>query len=163
MGRPGRSENIKLSKLNQSERHVVLIFHCCITSMLTLDATTLFYYSLSDTYTTNAKNTHSGLINDWAAKVPQFSKLPTSKSASTSSKSQLTLSQTTSSSRSSCPPASRSALTNIVRISALDDDKVMVVDDEDAFSERDETKGNKREAAINSPPKGSTRVTSTVS
>jgi hypothetical protein len=121
--------------------------------MLTLDQTTLFYFSLSDT--ANAEDKQTCLIRDWATQIPHIAK-PSSSSQSIVS----TPSLTTDSSRASRPPVS--TLTNNVRITSSQD-----ADDIEFFtrglSDRDETGGHGREVAAKSPPNGQRRVTNSVS
>jgi|SRR5882762_1931266 len=108
--------------------------------MLTLDPTTLFYFSLRDL---NFKNNHAGLIQDWATKIPHNAKPGSTHSKATPS---LTRGSTCS---SHAPPSTRSAL-NTVKISDHDDSIKIA-------------KGYERDAAIKSPPKGKQRITSSVS
>lgn len=129
--------------------------------MLTLDPTTLFYFSLSDAPT---KDKHTGLVNDWASKIER----PHSKSGSIRSGTTPALS--TGSSRSTHrttstrpPPSSRSALSNNIKISRDNDVIEISSGDEGGLSDRDETRGKEREFAVKSPPKGRQRATSKVS
>jgi hypothetical protein len=118
--------------------------------MLTLDLTTLFYFSLRDL---DFKNNHVGLIQDWATKIPHNAK-------PRSTRSKATPSLTHGSTRSShAPPSTRSAL-NTVKISDHDDGIKIA---EGGLSDIDETKGYERNAAIKSPPKCKQRITSSVS
>jgi len=118
--------------------------------MLTLDPTTLFYFSLRDL---DFKNNHAGLIQDWATKIPHNAKPGSTRSKATPS---LTHGSTRS---SHAPPLTRSAL-NTVKISDPDDGIKIA---EGGLSDIDETKGYERDAAIKSPPKGKQRITSSVS
>jgi hypothetical protein len=99
--------------------------------MLTLDRTTLFYFSLRDD-TAN----HEGLIEDWAAKVPHNARPGRSRSKATPS---LTCGSTRG---SYAPPSTRSAL-NSITISDRDDGIKVV---EGGLSDADETRGVEREA-----------------
>lgn len=121
--------------------------------MLTLDQTTLFYFSLSDTYTN--KDKPAARISDWASKIPHKPKAKRDDLYSTPS-------LTTGSSRPSGRPLStvRSALTNNVKITQPDDDIEVV---EGGLSDRDETVGPEYDVAMKSPPKGGRRATSVVS
>jgi hypothetical protein len=118
--------------------------------MLTLNPTTLFYFSLRDL---DGKDKNTGLIKDWAKQIPH-----NVKPGSTHSK--LTPSLTQGSTRSShAPPSTWSAL-NTVKISHLDDGIEIT---EGNLSDFDKIKGNEWDAAIKSPPKGKQRITSSVS
>jgi hypothetical protein len=130
-----------------------------INMMLTLDTTTLFYFSLSDAA---AKDKHSGLISEWAAKVPRNAK---SSNKAISGRSTSTPSLTTTGvTHSSRAPSTRSALTNNVKISTqLDDEDEVEILDNGGLSDKDETRGKEYEVAVQSPPKGKKRVTSSVS
>ena len=121
-----------------------------ISLMLTLDPTTLFYFSLRDL---DFKNNHAGLIQDWATKIPRNAKPESTRSKATPS---LTHGSTRS---SHAPPSARSAL-NTVKIGEHDDSIKIA---EGGLSDVDETKGDERDAAIKSPPKGTRRITSSVS
>ena len=118
--------------------------------MLTLDPTTLFYFSLRDL---DDKNKHAGLIKDWATKIPRNAKPGDTRSKATPS---LTQGSTRS---SHVPPSTRSALT-MVKIGRHDDGIEIA---EGGLSDLDETKGAERDAAIKSPPKGRQRISSSVS
>jgi len=129
--------------------------------MLTLDATTLFYFSLSDTYT-SAKDKHhnTGLVSNWAAKVHWNVKLV---NKPISGQSTSTPALTNSRSQSRIPPSMHSALTNNVRINdQLDKDGDVEIINDGGLSDRDEIKGQEYEFAIKSPPKGKKCVTSSV-
>src|SRR5882762_4708630 len=117
--------------------------------MLTLDPTTLFYFSLMDL---DGKDKNTGLIKDWAKQIPC-----NAKPGSTHSK--LTPSLTQGSTHSSyAPPLTQSAL-NTVKISQLDDGIEIT---EGGLSDFDEIKGNEQDAVIKSPPKGKQRIMSSV-
>jgi hypothetical protein len=139
-----------------------------LTTMLTLDTTTLFYYLLSNATFSDEHSTAS--IEDWAkdvpaAKVPAMKTLATKvlvKKAPTSNPSvapSLTKGSTRTNSKS---VSSRSALNNAF-IRLRDDDLAEMTENEEPLSDRDETKGAEHEAAVKSPPKGKRRVTSSVS
>jgi hypothetical protein len=131
-------------------------------SFLTLDQSTLFYWTLSD-----KKRKHASAIKQWALDVPAIAK-PTSKAPTSLAKSDIPP-LTSGTSHSSAP----SVLTDSIKIishRALDPIKVkaelaptlsLYIDG--GLSDNDERKGEEREAAINSPPKGKKRVTSEVS
>jgi hypothetical protein len=128
-------------------------------SLLTLDQSTLFYWTLSD-----KKRQHASSIKKWALDVPATVK-PTSKAPSNADIPQLT-------NGTSCSSAP-SVLTDHVKIishRALDPVKVKAEPsptfssyNEGGLSDNEEMRGEEREAAINSPPKGKKRVTSEVS
>jgi hypothetical protein len=138
---------------DKPKKYVTLAYR--FRTMLTLDQTTLFYFSLRDA-SSISKDKHMAAIKDWAKKVPPTAKPTGVRSTSTPS---LT-NGFTGTSRS---VSSRSALTNQVKISRRDDDVISIADSEGALSDRDERKGPEREAAVKSPPKGNQRVTSAVS
>jgi hypothetical protein len=146
------------------KRHVYSLFRLFLLSclMLTLDATTLYYYFLSEA--TNGKKSFSSGINDWAASIPSNAK-PASRAT--------TISKPGSRARppnSTVPPltnastwsSSNSVLTKDIMITkkATPPAKITIVDG--GLSDEDETAGFEREAAVTSPPKGKQRVTSAV-
>jgi hypothetical protein len=134
-------------------------------SLLTLDQSTLFYWTLSDT--TPKMRKYASAIKEWALAVPTTAK-PTSKAPSSVAKSNIP-SLKSGTSRSSAP----SVLTDNVKIiSRQPSDSVKVKAElaptlslsiDGGLSDNDEMRGEEREAAINSPPKGKKRVTSEVS
>jgi hypothetical protein len=145
-------------------------------SLLTLDQSTLFYWTLSDS---SKKRKHSDVINEWAAAVPSAkpaSRTPSNITAHTTShiaahtaarsKSGVP-SLTTSTSRSSAP----SILTKVISRGTIDSAKVkaepvaemITIMSDGGLSDNDETNGEERLAAVNSPPKGRKRATSDVS
>jgi hypothetical protein len=143
--------------------------------MLTLDQSTLFYWTLSDLNVKKRK--HGRAINDWASAIPSNAK-PTSRATSQVSRAP---SQMARNSRSILPPPSLtsgtsgstapSVLTNNVRIishmapasAKVKPEPIDIGVDSDAgLSDNDEINGNEREAAVNSPPKGKKRITSDV-
>jgi hypothetical protein len=130
-------------------------------SLLTLDPVTLHYWTLSNAADNRQKR--GSAIKAWASAVPNGK--PTSR-ASKSIFSHVP-SLTTGASRSSAP----SVLTNKVKIFSHQVSDSVKVKDEPApmislfdggLSDNDEMRGEEREAAINSPPKGKKRVTSEV-
>lgn len=148
--------------------------------MFTLDQTTLYYYSLSDsTSNGNSKGEKflSG-INSWAAAIPRNGP-PSSKATSKTGTGKTGTSKTgTKSSRSILPPlteattrsSTNSVLTKNITIYQpapvkvkleANDAQINIVDG--ALSDEDETYGIKRDTAVASPPKGKKRVTSSVS
>jgi hypothetical protein len=143
--------------------------------MLTLDQSTLFYWTLSD-----KKRKHGHVINDWASAIPSNAK-PVSRAASQVSRAPSQMARKPSSSRSILPLPSLtsgtsgstapSVLTNNVRIvshvapapAKVKPEPIDIGVNSDAgLSDNDETNGNEREAAVNSPPKGRKRITSDV-
>jgi len=142
--------------------------------MLTLDQSALFYWILSD-----KKRKHGRAINDWASAIPSNAKPvshasqvahPPSQMARkpSSSRSILPLPSLTSGTSGSTAP---SVLTNNVQIvshvapapAKVKPELIDIGVNSDAgLSDNDETNGNEREAAVNSPPKGRKRITSDV-
>jgi hypothetical protein len=137
--------------------------------LLTLDQSTLFYWTLSNA---SQEKRISSKINKWAAAIPATAK-PTfqgSTSRSTSSRAKSDIpSLTSGASRSSAP----SVLTDDVKIISYQASNAVKVKgepvpelsmyDDGGLSDNDEIRGEEREVAINSPPKGKKRVTSEVS
>lgn len=146
-------------------------------TMLTLDPTTLFYLSLSEKY---AKDSYSGLnseaskiakLNKWASQVPPDARPAKPSTLPTVSRDAPTPALTADNSRtvnSSNRPASRSALSGFVQLAGgsksnnrdIEEDGIIELG---GISDRDETVGAEREAAIRSPPKGGRRLNSSVS
>jgi hypothetical protein len=138
-------------------------------TLLTLDQSTLFYWTLSDS---SKKRKHTDVI-EWAAGIPSNAKLThaashiVAHSHTTASRSIPTL--TAGTSRSSAP----SVLTDSVKIishSMTDSAKIktesapeITIMSDGGLSDNDEINGEERLAAVNSPPKGRKRVTSEVS
>ena len=121
--------------------------------MLTLDQTTLFYFSLRDC-SSGTKDRHVGSFEEWASKMLKGTKPASSHNYATPS---LTAGSTQ---PSHPPPSTQSALTNNVKISHYDDNGEVI---DSGFPDLDKTKGSEREAAINSPLKGKCRISSSVS
>jgi hypothetical protein len=146
-------------------------------SLLTLDQSTLFYWTLRD-----KKRKHSSVINEWAAAIPgDAATKPASRAPSHVKTRMATSSKTTGRIKSDIPSLTSatscssafSLLSDNVKIVSrrqLDSVKVTVEPVPDAMeiysngglSDNDETKGEERLAAINSLPKGKKRVTSEV-
>ena len=135
--------------------------------LLTLDESTLFYWMLSDA--SCKKRKHISAINKWASVIPTSSAKSTSqapKSTSSRTKSDIPSLTSGASSRSSAP----SVLSDNVRIishRSLDLVKVkaepaLSIYYDGGLSDNDEMRGEEREVAINSPPKGKRRITSEV-
>jgi hypothetical protein len=140
-------------------------------TLLTLDHTTLFYWNFSDT--AHNKRKRGDEIKNWSSQV-QAAAPGNSKPASKASRSITGLrsrvappSLTTGESRGSAP----SILTDGVEIITSKPVKVktepapvagFVINDVGAISDNDETRGDERDLAIISPPKGKKRLTSEV-
>jgi hypothetical protein len=126
-------------------------------TMLTLDRTTLFYFSLMQT--SDQKSQYGGLISSWAAEVNagRARSKASSKPGGVRSIPSLTNGTTRS--------TSTSVLTNRVAITSANLGVVDVSDAESGhrFPDEDETKGVERDAAVTSHPKGKKRATSSVS
>lgn len=127
--------------------------------------TTLLYWTLSDAALN--KKSRSSAIKEWASAVPRDK--PTSRARSVASHTRTaTPSLTSGASRSSGP----SALTDNAKIIRAPDvvkeksepvpGPMVFLDDNGGLSDSDEMKGEEREVAIKSPPKGKKRVTSEV-
>src|ERR1700722_10262491 len=140
-------------------------------SLLTLDQSTLFYWTLSDL---SKKRKHKDVI-EWAAKIPGDVKPASHASSHIAACSHAGRSKsgvpslTAGTSRSSAP----SVLTDGVKIFSsgmADSAKVkaepapeITIMSDGGLSDNDETNGEERRAAVNSPPKGKKRVNSNVS
>jgi hypothetical protein len=134
--------------------------------LLTLDESTLFYWTLSDT--SGKKRKHISAINEWASEISANSTKSTSKSTSSRAKSEIPSLTSGASSRPSAP----SVLSNNVRIISHQSSDLVKVKPAPAaalaicydggLSDNDEMRGEEREVAINSPPKGKKRITSEV-
>jgi hypothetical protein len=127
---------------------------------LTLDNSTLFYWNLSDSVPReNLKRKHLSAIDEWASAIP--TNVPKSKLNSSIFHTKSVPSLTNG---SSAP----SVLSDEVKIISRQPNKVKAepVYHRDEYngglSDNDEIKGEEREVAINSPPKGKRRVTSKV-
>jgi hypothetical protein len=129
---------------------------------LTLDESTLFYWTLSSSYK-KQKNYHSA-INDWASEI-----LTVNSAGGSSSFSHPNVS---SSKKLSGGNSRLSVLSKNIKVISRQPDVVKVKaerstepglhDQDGGLSDNDEIMGNEREVAINSPPKGKKRVTSEV-
>jgi hypothetical protein len=123
--------------------------------LLTLDESTLFYWTISDASHNNQK--HFSAINKWATAI-----------ASTKSTSQAP----STSSRANIPPLTIGPSTRSYAPSILSDNVKIIVKADPApalsiynnggLSDNDEIKGEERDFAINSPPKGKRRITNEV-
>ena len=136
--------------------------------LLTLDQSTLFYWTLSDASRKQRK--HSSAINEWAAAIPATAKPTVQVPRSTSSRAKSDIpSLTSGASRSSAPSVLTDNVkiishraSNLVKVKAEPVPELSIYDD-GGLSDSDEIRGEEREVAINSPPKGKKRVTSEVS
>jgi hypothetical protein len=140
--------------------------------MFTLDQTTLYYYFLSDSALNGDSKSEKFVsgINGWAASIPRNAKPASSKigaSKTGASHSNPILPPLTDASTRS---SANLVLTKNVTISQqapfkvkLEDGGVSVNIIDGGLSNQDETNGIERDAAFASPPKGKTRVTSSVS
>jgi hypothetical protein len=141
-------------------------------SFLTLDQSTLFYWTLSDS-SLNKKRKISA-IDEWvsASAIPgnvPASRAPSEVTATTFSRPRSVIpSLTNGSSRLSAPSVLTNNITIVSHRAPLAKVKAEMVPDEieiysdGGLSDADEIKGEEREAAIRSPPKGKNRVTSEV-
>jgi hypothetical protein len=136
--------------------------------LLTLDQSTLFYWTLSDA--SQKKRKHSSKINEWAAAIPATAKPTFRAPRSTSSRAKSDISSYTSSARRSSAPSVLTDNVKIISYRASSPVKVkaepvptLSMYDDGGLSDNDETRGEEREVAINSPPKGKKQVTSEVS
>jgi hypothetical protein len=145
-------------------------------SLLTLNETTLYYYFLSDRVS-NVKEKFSTGINKWAASIPDNTSTKVASASGRISKSS-NRSQAGRGSHGSHLPAltnatsrsstSASVLSKNIKISERFKAKAEPLDTsieiiEIGLEDNDETIGVEREAALRSPPKGKTRVSSAVS
>lgn len=147
--------------------------------MLSLDQTTLFYWSLSNS--TSVKRKHDDIVNDWAItasledlKNPSRPPSKAETTKTTKSSASRGASAVPSLTNGSTRTTARSVLTNDILITGtvkpkievhkpvLGDNSVIVLSD-GGLSNNDETIGLEREEAILSPPKGKRRATSSVS
>jgi hypothetical protein len=127
--------------------------------MLTLNQPTLYYRDLISN-ATQKSNSNSGIIKDWAAGVSRFSSsAPSSKPFSTAHSSR-TFASTGRSTKTSHDQ--RPTTLNLGAKKATDIPDDANLGSNGAFSDNDETVGNERDAAINSPPKNGLRATSSV-
>lgn len=130
--------------------------------MLTLDRTTLFYLSLSDSYQ-DLRDIDAGIHNrrlySWAVDVPKGVGLGPSQAAAPRPSASRALTST------AVESSGRSQL-NYVKVT---DTKSIGIEEDDGIielggiSDEDETAGPERDAAINSPPKAGRRANSSVS
>jgi len=140
--------------------------------LLTLDELTLFYWTLSDL--SHKKRKHDSAIDEWNSAIPANLKATNTGSTapkSTSSRARSDIPSLTSgatSSRSYAP----SVLSDNVKIISRQSSDLVKVKAEPALAEsiyyngslsdNDEMRGEERDVAVNSPPKGKKRITSEV-
>jgi hypothetical protein len=142
--------------------------------LLTLDESTLFYWTLTGSDISHTKQKHA--INKWASAVDNWG-IPGTKFASRGPKSTSSRSKTATDIPSlTSGPSGRSyapsVLSDEVKIVSHHSSDTVKVKPEHApalslyhnggLSDNDEIKGEEREVAIKSPPKGKRRMTSEV-
>ena len=129
--------------------------------MLTLDHTTLFYWTLSDSASNTKKPRYD--VEGWAATVPAKVSRPSSQATAIRMNTRNPTPSLTSG--PSCLTAP-SVLTNDIQITSrpsLASANAIDVRSDGGLSDSDEMRGAEREAAVNSPPKGKKRIVSDVS
>ena len=120
--------------------------------MLTLSPSTLYYMNLSGNDTTQ-KN--SGLIKDWASTVSKLASKPSSTAGSSRTFGSIQRSTTT----KATSRRSTASTKTVVEPPVLPDDDIEL----NGLSDRDETIGKERDAAVSSPRKNGVCTTSSVS
>ena len=129
-------------------------------SLLTLDESTLFYWTLSDPSRDNQKR--SSAINKWASAIASYkSTLQAPRSTSSHAKTVIQVPSLAagSSARSYAP----SILSDNVKISVkAEPAPELSIHNNGGLSDNDESRGEEQEFAVNSPPKGKRRITSEV-
>lgn len=125
--------------------------------MLTLNQPTLYY---RDLFSNATQKTKGGIINDWAATVSKLSSPSKSSKLSNTDRSSRTFAATEPSSKTSHDQRSTTSKLGAKKATDLPDDTGSGFNG--AFSDNDETAGNERDAAVNSPPKNGARATSSV-
>lgn len=124
--------------------------------LLTLDESTLFYWTLSDASHNNQK--HFSAINKWASAITS-TKSTSQAPRSTSSRADIPSLTIGPSTRSYAP----SILSDNVKIIVkADPAPELSIYNNGGLSDNDEIKGEERDFAIKSPPKGKRRITSEV-
>ena len=125
--------------------------------MLTLSQPTLYYRDLISNNATQKPN--RGVVKDWATTVSKLSS--SSKPSNTTRSSHIfTLTERSTSSKTSHDQRSTTSKLRAKKAADLPNDADGGSDG--AFSDNDETVGNERDAAVNSPPKNGVRATSSV-
>jgi hypothetical protein len=122
--------------------------------MLTLDETTLFYYSLS---LSKGKNT-SSLIQDWADYVDTM----TNPKLHTNNAHGSTLTRASSQATKVSPLSNQVAITS-QKPTGLSKADLSIDNMTGGLADKDEVEGTEPDEAINNPPKGRVRATSAVS
>lgn len=152
-------KSVKPSAPKEDASKLVTIFSSAI-HMLTLDETTLFYFSLA--CESNAPKVKTGAIARWVAAAAPSSQ-PQARSNSRTSKT-ISVSTASKSSAASRRLVAPSALTNQITISANAPIKTEPEDVPDAggLSDADETRGPEHDEAAISPVKGKNRKDSEV-
>jgi hypothetical protein len=142
---------------------------------LTLDESTLFYWTLSDAAAdpSHKKRKHISAINKWASSIPAKSTSKAAKSTTSGrAKSDTVVPSLTSgtSGRSYAPSvlsdevkiiSQHSGSSGLVKVEAEPASALDIYSD-GGLSDNDEIRGEEREVAINSPLKGKKRITSEV-
>lgn len=142
--------------------------------LLTLDESTLFYWTLSDAASqAHKKRKHSSAVSKWATAIHTSSTSTKSSSQapkSTSSRAKTDIpSLTCGTSGRSYAPSVLSDNVKIISHQSSDAVKVkaervpaLSMYNNGGLSDNDEMRGEEREVAVNSPPKGKRRITSEV-
>jgi hypothetical protein len=157
-----------------------LTFTCSFIT-LTLDQSTLFYWTLSDS--NDKKRKHGRIVSEWASRCPSKAKptsrassqtiIMTCKFSSSCSNSILPIPLLTNISNSTAPPSVLAKNIRVVsrmapasapaKVKANLEPVEIVVYSDAGLSDHNETKGNERDAAVNSLVKEKKHITSTVS
>ena len=120
--------------------------------LLTLDKSTLFYWTLSDV-SRNTNQRNSSAINKWAAAISNY-KATSQASRSTTSRAKSdipSLTTGTSSGQSYAPSVLSDNIKIIVKAEVAEP---VQAHDINGLSDNDEIRGEERDYTINSPPKG---------
>lgn len=150
--------------------------HIYMFSFLTLDESTLFYWSLTGSNNSHTKQKHAinkwaSAVDDWGSAIPGSTKLTSHGPKSTSSRSKTVTDIPSLTSGPSGRSYAPSVLSDEVKIISHSSDTVKVKPERapalslyhnGGLSDNDEIKGEEREVAIKSPPKGKRRMTSEV-
>ena len=139
-------------------------------SLLTLNETTLYYYFLSDR-SSNSKDEFTTGINNWAAELPDNASLTVASTSASRNKSKLSnrsgdlpaLTHATSRSSSASVLSKGIQISQSIKVKTEPRNSTSIEIIEFGLEDNDETMGVEREAALMSPPKGKTRVSSAVS
>ena len=124
---------------------------------MTLNQPTLYF---QDLISNAMQKTNGGIINDWAATVSKLSSSSRSSQLSNTDRSSHTLAFTEPSSKTSHDQCSTTSKLGAKKATDLPHDTDS--GSNGVFSDNDETVGNERDAAVNSPPKNGARATSSV-